>query len=235
MLKVSLHTGPFENRSSANQLAVLDIAYAKQGALSDYLVALSVRGYGEMAPAIVTQYPRWSGSLWDLTARALSQMLHRTDTPPSAGEPDRRCAYATRVCAAIERATTEDRGIELGAAEIFQPGRQRGRYVAAFEEDILGERTVEFEYGHKVLNPADLLLGAICWAWFGADVPGRKPALILPPVLRIDGVERFHAEALAEPARSGFQRYQTDRKGAKEAGMDGLPLAEDYVKFLMHG
>ncbi|MFA6313851.1 MAG: hypothetical protein WCV99_03060 [Sterolibacterium sp.] len=235
MLKVFLHTGTLERRIPANQLGVLDIAYAKQDVLSDYNVAMSLSSTGELAPAVVKQYPRWSASLWDLTARALSQMLYRTDTPPSTGKPDRRCAYATRICAVIERATVAESGVQLGTVEIAQLGRQRGRYLATFDEDIQGARSAEFEYGRKVLNPADLLMRAICWAWFGKDVPGPRPPLILPPVLRMEGMERFHVEALAEPARTGFKRYQADGKCFKEEGTADLPRAEDYVKFLMQG
>ena len=50
MLKVTLHSGLLTTHTEANQLAVLDIAYQKKSALADYVVALSLRGSGELAP-----------------------------------------------------------------------------------------------------------------------------------------------------------------------------------------
>lgn len=235
MLKVTIHAGSLIERNSANELAVLDIAYAKQSHLADYLVALSLRGTGELAPATVTKYPRWSASLWDLTARALAQVLYRADQIPSSKRVDRRCAYATRICASIERMTADNHGLELATAEILQRGKQRGQYTALFDEDVLGTKSAEFEYGCKALNPAELLLRAICWAYFKTDVLGPKPALILPPSMSIDGIDRFHVAALDQPAMTGFRRYQADGNTKVDAGMEELPRAEDYVRFLMEG
>jgi hypothetical protein len=233
MLKVSVHAGLLADRSPANQLAVLDIAYKKQEALADYLVALSLRGCGELAPAMVTKYPRWAGSVWDLTARALAQSLYRADQIPASSKPDRRCAYATRICAVIERATAGDQGIELGKVEISQRGSQRGMYTASFTEDILGPKSADFEYGCKALNHAELLMRAICWTYFGTDILGPKPALILPPTMKIGTEDRFHIAALEEPALTGFRRfYQGDTGGGP---VDGLIPAQDYVRFLMRG
>jgi hypothetical protein len=233
MLKVALHAGVLKTRAHSNELGVLDIAYRKQEALAEYLVALSLRQAGELEPAIVSSYPRWSASVWDLVARALTRVLYKDDQAPSAGTPDKRCAYATRICASIELQTAADRGRELGSVEIAQRGKQRGLYTAAFTEDILGERTVDFEYGQKALNPADLLLRAICWALYGADVLGPRPKLILPPTMAVAGVDRFHIEALAEPAKTGFVRHLALR--FPTAQPEALPKAEDYVSFLMKG
>lgn len=233
MLRVTVHSGALATRSAANQLAVLDIAYKKKAALADYLVSLYLRGSGELAPAVVQKYPRWSASLWDLTARALAQVLYRADQIPPSAKVDRRCAYATKICASIERLTATDRGIELATVEILQRGKQRGLYTATFEEDVLGSRSSEFEYGCKALNPAELLLRAICWTYFKTDVLGPKPALILPPSMVIDGVDRFHVAALDEPALTGFRRYQTD--GKESSAPEDLPCATDYVRFLMEG
>lgn len=234
MLKVLIHSGTIATRCAANELAVLDIAYANRDALADYFVALSLRGEGEVEPDKVTNYPRWSASLWDLTARALTRVLYRNDLAPSSGTPDRRCAYATRICAVVERVTLGERGVELATVEIAQTGTQRGVYTAQFEEDILGKRTANFSYGLKSLNPADLLLRAICWSLYGTDVLGPRPVLPLPPSMRIDGVDRFHIDALAEPARTGFLRHM-GANFPQTNPPDPLPKAEDYVLFLMKG
>ena len=234
MLKIILHSGNLASRNPGNRLAVLDIAYAKKDYLADYAVALSLKGAGEVAPDLVTNYPRWAASLWDLTARALTRILYRADQAPAQPKPDRRCAYATRLCAVIERATLSDRGIELASVEIAQQEGQRGLYSAHFDEDILGKRTAHFAYGLKSLNPADLLLRSICWSLHGKDTLGPKPALILPPTMSVDGVDRFHIEALAEPARTGFLRHQ-GVNFPTTAAPNPMPKAEDYVRFLMKG
>lgn len=233
MLKVILYSGVLEERNPGKQLAVLDIAYSKKEALADYLVALSLRGVGEVAPDQVKSYPRWSASLWDLVARGLTRVLYRADQAPAGRTPDRRCAYATRLCAVIERSTLEGTGAELGTAQIIQTGTQRGFYTVQLEEDILGRHSATFAYGLKSLNPADLLLRAICWALHGTDVLGPRPGLILAPSMRIDGVDRIHVDALREPARTGFERYRAVHPRA--AAPEPMALAEDYVRFLMKG
>lgn len=228
MLRVSIHAGNPAERSVANQLAVLDIAYLRRAALADYSVTFAARGAGEFAPAVLTNYPRWSASLWDLTARALTQALYRRSELPAFGSPDRRCAYARRISAVILRATADDFGLELASADIEHLGTRRGRYRARFTEDVMGAREVEFDYGVRVLQPEDLLLRAICRAWTGKEALPPMPTLIVPPALRIEGEERFHIEALAEPARTGFIRF---RGGA----VDVLPRAADYVAFISAG
>jgi hypothetical protein len=235
MLKVAIHSGVLSSRSATNQLAALDIAYQKKSALADYVVALSLRGSGEVAPAFIRNYPRWSTSAWDIIARALAQTLYRSDQIPSSGKADRRCAYATRLCASVERMTAAGRGHEVGTVEILQEGARRGLYTATFEEEVLGQRRTQFEYGCKALNPAELLMRAICWAYFGTDVIGPMPKLILPPALKIDGTERFHLAALDEPALTEFQRYQAIRAKLGAEPLNNLARAEDYVRFLMEG
>jgi hypothetical protein len=231
MLRVSIHAGALEARTLNNQLAALDIAYFKKAALADYLAALTLRQDGAMEPAYVRDYPRWSASLWDLVARALTQSLYRADQAPPVGKVDLRCAYATRICATLERASADDRGVQLGTVEIAQLDPKQRTYTAKFTEDIGGERSAQFQYGSKRLNYADLLLRAICWALYGTDVLGPRPKLILPPSMVIDGVDRFHLEALTEPARTGFIRHQTLR--APTAAPEQLPRADEYVQFLM--
>lgn len=232
MLKVYIHAGDLRERNEGNVLAILDIAYLKQEAFSDYAVGFAMKGVGAVEPDRIERYPRWAGSLWDLVARGLTRILYRADQAPPVVKPDRRCAYATRLCASIEKSTSTDRGIELGTAEIHQVPGQRGHYTAVFREDILGERGAAFTYGLKSLNPADLLLRAICWAYFEQDVLGPRPSLILPPAMKIDGVEQFDVNALTEPAKTGFLRF----KGSYAmTAPEPMAKAEDYVRFLMRG
>jgi hypothetical protein len=231
MLRISLHTGLLEDRSVHNQIGVLDIAYQKHEAMADYLVGLTLRNVGEVAPNFLNNYPRWSASLWDLVARSLGRVLYQDDQIPAADKPDRRCAYATRMCAVIEGTTAAHRGRELGTVEILQTLGKRGTYTPTFTEDIMGPRVAPFDYGTKKLNMADLLLRAICHALYGQDTLSRRPKLILPSSAKIDGVDRFDIEALTEPARTGFRRFLAERFPTKEPQV--LARSEDYVTFLM--
>lgn len=233
MLRVSIHSGSLAERSFHNQMGVLDIAYAKQEAMADYLVGLSLRGVGETPPGRISDYPRWSGSLWDLTARALTRTLFADDQAPASAKTDKRCAYATRLCAVIEGTTLKHRGRELAGVQILQNTGQRGVYTATFDEDILGQRVGQFEFGTKRLNPAELLLRAICWTLYGKDNLGPRPKLILPATLSINGVDSLDVESLDEPARTGFKRFLA--AGTPTAQPQALARAEDYVSFLMQG
>lgn len=231
MLRISLHTGLLEDRSIHNQLGVLDIAYQKHEAMADYLIGLTLRNFGEVEPNVLKNYPRWSASLWDLVARALGRVLYKEDVIPASDKPDRRCAYATRICAVIEGTTAKHRGRELGTVEILQDQGKRGTYTATFTEDITGSRVAEFDYGTKKLNTADLLLRAICHALYGQDTLAKRPKLILPTFARIDGVDQFDIECLAEPAKTGFKRFLAERFPTKAPQV--LVRSEDYVTFLM--
>lgn len=233
MLRLSIHAGLLKDRCPQNQVAALDIAYQKRAALADYLVSLQLSGRGELEPAIVSSYPRWSGSVWDLVARAITAVLFRSDVAPPVPRVDKRCAYATKMCAVVQRVTTSDTGAEIARVELLQPGRVRGEYHAVFSEDIMGERTAEFAYGCKVLNPADLLLRAICYALWGTDVLGPRPALILPPSIEIEGEDRFDMQSLSEPARTGFIRHRANQ--VPLAKPEPMPLARDYVDFILKG
>ena len=153
MLRVLIHSGHLGTRNPGNLLATLDIAYQRQDAWSDYTVAFSHKGTGSVETDEVKQYPRWAGSMWDLVARALTRILYRKDQAPPSPTPDRRCAYATKLCAVIEKSTGDNRGLELGTVEISQASNQRGAYTANFKEDILGGRAASFAFGLKSLQP----------------------------------------------------------------------------------
>ncbi len=231
MLHVFLHAGTLDERNPGNQLAVLDIAYAKRSYMADYHVSLQAKGYGEVRKELLKGYPRWSGSLWDLAARALTRTIYEADDAPPVRHVDRRCAYATKLCVAIFRSTRDDQGHEIATGEIVQTAK-RGVYAVNLEEEILGRRSATFAYGTKNLVHVDLLLRALCWALFDKETLGRRPALILPPAIKVDGTERFDVEHLEEPARTGFDRYRGLARGAE---LDPMPKAEDYVRFLTGG
>lgn len=234
MLRVTLYGGLLETINPGKVLATLDIGYLKLEALANYAVTLNVRSSGVEKVETLNGYPRWSGSVWDLVARALTRALFGSDQAPAAPVPDRRCAYATGMCAVIEKTTNEQRAVKLATAEIVQAGKQRGVYTATFTEDILGPKTAEFSYGHKVLNHSDLFLRAICYAYFGKDTLGQRPSLFIPGTMTIDKVEWFDANSLPEPAKTGFMRRQ-GLNSAEGTQASQLAKLDDYAFFLMRG
>lgn len=234
MLRVTLYSGALEDIAPGKLLATLDIGYRKLEALADYTVTLNARGNGASDVETLVGYPRWSGSLWDLVARSLTRALYGANDAPAAPVPDKRCAYATRMCAVIEKTTNTQRAVKLATAEIAQSGKQRGVYTATFTEDVLGTKTAEFAYGQKVLNHSDLLLRAICYAYFGKDTLGARPSLYIPGTITINKVEVFDAYSLPEPVRTGFLRHRgMETAGAEQASQ--MVKLDDYAFFLMRG
>lgn len=234
MLRVTLYAGALDAINPGKILATLDIGYLKLEALANYAVTLNVSSSGVAKVESLNGYPRWSGSVWDLVARALTRALFGADQAPAAPVPDRRCAYATGMCAVIEKTTNQQRAVKLATAEIIQSGKKRGVYTATFAEDILGTKTAEFAYGHKTLNHSDLFLRAICYAYFGKGTLGQRPSLYIPGTMTINKVEWFDAYSLPEPTRTGFLRFQgVDSAGGEQASQ--LVKMDDYAHFVMRG
>ena len=234
MLSVKIHTGLLAQRSPNNMLARLDIAYKVQKAWADYSLHFALKGVGEVEPAELLSYPRWAGSIWDLVARALALVLFRDEQFDPALPPDKRCAYATKLCAVVERTTAKDNHVELATVEICQEGNQRGHYTATFREDILGECKVSFVYGLKSLQHSELLLRAICYAYFGKDTLGERPALVLPTSLDVDGTLMFDTNGLPEPAKTGFNRFRSIKQPAVVA-LAPMAASSEYAAFLARG
>ncbi|MBL8390041.1 MAG: hypothetical protein JNK17_17665 [Hydrogenophaga sp.] len=233
MLRVSIHHSALADRSTGNLCALLEVVYAKQSIMADYVVGLGLSGEGQREPAAVLNYPRWAGSLWDLVVRALGASLYGNRPIPPADKPDRRCAYSTKLCAVIEGSDAQRSGLLLGSASVMQDGKERGRYVVELQEDILGTHRGRLVFGTKRLNPAELLLRAACQALYGAEQPGARPALIVPSVLKVEGVDHFDIEGLREPARTGFKRYLARQYPTAQELV--LGRAEDYAEFLAKG
>lgn len=234
MLSVKLHTGLLSERTPNNMLACLDIGYKVQKAWADYSIQFALRGVGEAVSDEVLSYPRWAGSVWDLVARALAMVLFRKEDFEPALAPDRRCAYATRLCAVVERSTAKDNHVELASVEILQDCNKRGHYTATFTEDILGTRKATFVYGLKSLQHSELLLRAICYALFDKDTLGERPALILPTTMQLDGKAMFDSHGLPEPAKTGFNRYRALKQPAS-AALVPVASADEYAAFLSKG
>ena len=228
MLRTVIHAGLLDERSEKNTLAIIDVGYETLSPLADYIVSITRADSGELTPGAVKSYPRWSASAWDLVARAISTVLYSTEQPPAPLPVDRRCAYATKLCATLSRYDAVEQSVLLGTAEVRQAGKARGEYVATFTEDILGDRTASFSYGCKRLDVTDLLMRAISCAFGDTRGLGRRPKLCVPTSIRVGTAEMFDVESLIEPARTGFIRHQA-RRGRETSG---LSKTEHYVEFL---
>jgi hypothetical protein len=235
MLTVTIHSSTLADRKPTNTLAILHIAYKELKAWGHYSVHFSLKGVGEVQSAELVDYPRWSASLWDLVARSLALILYRTEAIAPIELVDRRCAYATRMCAVIERSTASDTNVELGTFEIAQQGDKRGHYSATFTEDILGERTANFTYGLKSLQHADLLLRAICYALEGKDTLGARPPLIVPAYVMDKGVNVFDVNALPQPTRTGFDRYRRAKAPGSNGALPSVVKLDEYLTFMAKG
>lgn len=244
MLKVSMHVGPVETASVSNRLAWLDIGYDKLEPIADYKTVLYQNGIGESPQGIVYNYPRWSSSLWDLTARALALGL-RPDPEcidvvvPPLVQTRKRFAFIGKMCALIEHFPGAGEGNRrtLASATVNQVKRQRGRYIARFEEHATAGAvsTEEFAFTPDTLRASELILHACLMRLTGRPEIPVKPVLCAPPSVLHDGEECVTIRSLSEPARTGFTSWLT-RRGSPPAEMQGERLgvapAALYVTFL---
>lgn len=244
MLKVSMHAGPVETATVLNRLAWLDIGYDKLELYADYKTVLYQNGIGESPQGIVYNYPRWSSSLWDLTARALALGL-RPDPEcidvvvPPLVQTGKSFGFIGKMCALIEHfpGVGEGNRRTLASATVDQVKRQRGRYVARFEEHATAGAvsTEEFAFTPDTLRASELILHACLMRLTGKPEIPAKPALCVPPPMLHDGESVVSIQSLTEPARTGFTSWLT-RRGTPPTKMLGerLGVAPEalYVTFL---
>lgn len=162
------------------------------------------------------EYPRWSSSLWDLTARALALCLSpeanpTEDTVPPYEPGTKHVAFATALSALIEHypGGSELHRRTLASAEILKLPRKRGVYQARFEEDASPKRqTVPFTYAPSWFCPAQLLMRAALVQLTGQqEAMPPRPALAVPTPIVENGVTFVPVHRLPEPARTGFLRW----------------------------
>ena len=236
MLKVFLHNGTLSTASPFNQLGRLDIAYERLDIHADYKAVLSVAGVGELPPVLLQNYPRWSASVWDLVMRATTLCMHREEALPTL-EVTRKGAFAQNLCAIVQHWPD---GLEQGRATVgtgeIRMQRRRCRYVASFEDDILGSQTsTEFAHTPEGLMPWDLLARAYAWTSHGQPGLPTRPTLYRPIPLEQDGQIVVPLDTVREPARTGLSRWMF-KKGIKPVQVPELKgfciTEENYVEFL---
>ena len=104
------------------KLGELHIANAGGGALADYECVLHSSDLPAPVRTRLTRYPRWSGSVWDLVARAISKALSGNERLPRRPSPMRVPVH-----------THAESGIRyVRMADIPQPAR------SAFARHMLG-------------------------------------------------------------------------------------------------
>jgi hypothetical protein len=216
MLRVSIHAGPLAGISPFNRLAWLDIAYERLAPVADYKTLLFTTGKGATPMRVLKDYPRWSASLWDLTARALALCLAPDANPAEESVPPfepgiKHVAFATAVSILVEHypGGNEIRRRTLASAEILKLPRKRGIYRARFEEDALPKRqTAPFTYAPAWFCPAQLVMRAALVHLTGQqEVMPPRPALAVPPPIVENEVAFVPVHRLPEPTRTGFLRW----------------------------
>lgn len=236
MLKVFLHNGPPESVSPFNQLGRLDIGYEMLDIHADYKAVLTMAGAGELPPVQLPGYPRWTASVWDLVMRTVALALHGEEAFPAL-DFVRRGAFAQQLTAIVQHWPD---GQEFGRSTVgtahLRMLRKRCRYVATFEDDILGaQSSTEFVHTPDVLVPWDLLARAYAWASHGRASMPPRPALYMPIPFEQDGQVVVSLDTVKEPARTGLHRWMLS-KGVAPTLADAFssPCIKeaDYVRFL---
>lgn len=243
MLRVSIHAGPLAKASRFNLVAWLDIAYDRLDPIANYKTVLFETGIGATMPASLTGYPRWSASLWDLTARALALGLSHDQDNPTEDVPEliagdsKRFAFARHISAQITHtpaAGTHRKN--LGSVEIGQVGRTRGTYVARFDEHTMPRQVTDpFMFAPAYLRTPELLLHACLVRLSGSHEMPPRPELCVPEAVEKDGLRYVAIHDLVEPARTGFADWLC-RFSEPPIEHEGAPLGiapeSMYVQFL---
>lgn len=238
MLKVTLHHATPARVSAQNILGRLDIGYARLDATADYKAVMQTSGLGEQSPITLTDYPRWSASIWDLVARIVCLGINRCEAIWPAEIPhQRRCAFIDDMTALVEHWLdgVHTRRASVGSAHLAML-RRKGRYEATFTDDILGSRTSEvFAHTPEALNAWDLLVRAYAWMMTETFVLPPRPQLYVPIPVPHAGDSYVGLDTVKEPARSGIRRWLS-RRGIPPVSVDLLGgecvTEKNFVEFL---
>lgn len=95
MSRVTVELWPGGRQSGKIEIATADIGRVRTDRLCDYEVDLHEDRLGAMGSSSVSQYPRWSASIWDLVLRAIAVGLTGSETLPERPVYPRGCAMCT--------------------------------------------------------------------------------------------------------------------------------------------
>jgi hypothetical protein len=238
MLKVTLHFATPNTISQSNIIGRLDIGYARLDAIADYKAVMFSSGIGEHPPIQIYDYPRWSGSVWDLVARTICKSLHNREELRSIDMPVRRCAFIDNMTAFIEHWPdgVDTKRATIGIAHI-KMCRRRGNYTATFSTDIDGDvqETSAFTYKPKMLKPWELLARAYAWSVDESFELPLRPDLYVPIPIQESGMSLVNLHTVSEPAYSGIMKWLS-KKGIKTITSEFVSgpcvTDENFVSFL---
>ena len=236
MLKVTLHSSTPKQASSFNVVGRMDIAYEVLAARATYKTLTCTAGIGEHEPTLLREYPRWSGSLWDLVARAVCLTFHGDELLPSV-EPERRPAFMENLTAVIAHWPdgSDVRISTIGTAHL-QMGLRKGHYRATFQSDALPlQESTPFIHKPAGLNPWDLLARAYAWTAKEEFVLPDRPKLCTSIPLQEGTEPLVHVDTVPEPARTGLIRWMHKQQMpyARSPFVEGDCVTErQFVEFL---
>jgi hypothetical protein len=214
MLKVSLHYATPAQVSAKNVLGRLDIGYAKLDLKADYKAVMFTTGVGEQAPVQLTDYPRWSASIWDLVSRVVCLSLGSKEAISPENLPfEKKPAFIDNLTAVIEHWPDglDVRRSTIGTAHV-QMRHRKGQYTAIFETDLQDPvRSSIFTHTPLGLSPWDLLARAYAWAINERFELPARPTLYTPITVAHGTASYVALETVSEPARTGIQRWLRKR------------------------
>ncbi|UIF86109.1 hypothetical protein [Cupriavidus sp. UYPR2.512] len=82
MLRLTVELFPGGRESGRRTLATANIARERSGALADYSIGMNEDLLDDVYTGELKDYPRWSGSIWDLVARAIAVALTGEEALP---------------------------------------------------------------------------------------------------------------------------------------------------------
>ncbi len=87
MLRITVEIFPGGDESRRRELAHADIGNVSMGALSRYVARVYESGIDDVKTAEISEYPRWSASVWDLVARCVAKALTGKEEIPAHPTP----------------------------------------------------------------------------------------------------------------------------------------------------
>lgn len=223
MIKLSIFAGPLESANLHTRLAWLDLAYHEVKPYANYKTCLFQNGLGCSPTVMLRTYPRWSSSIWDLMARAISLCLNTLkegegqdlEVLPEPIGGSKAIAFADEISATVEHhAGGKVTRIRTVCTMSIKRGRKKGSYVASLT-DNMGQSFdgIEVVYRPSVFQPALLVAKVACQHLHGdsTKLPAR-PLLVLPRPQDEEGYNWICVHAVREPAKSGFLRWLSESK-----------------------
>lgn len=238
MLKVSLHACKPGKETSTNVLGRMDIAYEVLQAEASYKSATYVAGVGELPMSFITNYPRWSASLWDLVARLVCLTFNQVEAlEPEEIAPSKRPAFIENMSAVI--AHWPD-GLNKSVAQIatatITMHKRKGHYSAVFSSDLESDfGSLLFVHKPAGIQAWDLLARAYAHASNGRFALPPRPDLCLPIPIEENGKSYVAVDTLPTVTRNGLARWmtRTQRPFSKVSIVSSECVSEEeFVDFL---